>query len=633
MNVAADLTSRPGSRRAVFISYRRDDSSGFAGRLHHSVIEHFGTSRVFRDVDSIEPGIDFVRAIEASLAACGALVVVIGREWLDARAADGSRRLDNPRDLVRLEVATALARGMLVIPVLVEGATMPSAGRLPADLADLARRNAIEVSDSRWAFDVSRLVSALEKGLPPEPWWSKVRRLPSRRGWATTVAVLAVLGVLGVSLRAMTSPGSSPSVMTGGFNVEVAEFTAVDGQGRSVASAEAPALADSVYRELATTLAVFNTQGLDVQVRGPADNVTVGGRTAEQRARSAESRARKTRADLIVYGTLRLDDGAALQPEFFLSERTLVGSEELAGQHDMGSALSVPGDITRNPVAAALVRDQLVERAAAFAQFAIGLGYYALDRLPEAFERFGVAADAPSWDQQDGKEVVHLFLGNVALKQRDFAAGLEQYRRALSLNPDYGRALLGIGEATFQLGRGDCEVGQVDAPAMETALDSFVRAGSARVQPQISLVPVRAALGRARVHACVTQALVADRTSAAVMEYRTVIDAADRETNEAVRELTAEAYAGLGYMSLPRDGAAEPDKQYRAALGQYQRALDLTRRDDRRAFFNSMKGFLYGRLGQLDKAEDAYDRAIRLERDPSQRQHWQDARAKLREPS
>lgn len=614
----------------MFISYRRDDSSGFAGRLHHSLIEHFGPGTVFRDVDSIDPGRDFVRAIQDSLLACGALVVVIGREWLDARGRDGSRRLDDPRDLVRIEVATALEQGMLVMPVLVEGAPMPSAERLPPDLAELPRRNAIELSDSRWNFDVGRLVAALEKGLPPDSWWSRVARLWARRRWMAIAGVLAIVAVLAGSLGAVTSGSRSGSAMTGGFNVEVADFPAFDGQGRPVESPEGRVLADAVHRELGTTLAVLNTEGLDVQIRGPADDVVIEGRTPEQRAKSAESRAKKTRADLIVYGTLRLDGDADLQPEFFLSQRTLVGSEELAGQHDMGEALRTTGDFTRNPVAAMLLRQQVVERAAAFTQFVIGLGYYAVDRPPEALERFRLAADAPSWDEDAGKEVVHLFLANVALKQRDLAGAIEGYERALASNPEYGRALLGVGEARFQIGRGDCEAGRVDVPALETSLESFARAAAARIQPPISLVPVRAAFGRARVHTCLTQALVADQTREAEREFRTVIDAGNRQSNDAIRELTAEAHAGLGYLALPHEGDPEPQKEYRTALGEYQRALDLTRKDERKAFFHSMKGFLYGRLGELEKAEAAYDEAIRLEPDASERQRWQDARAELR---
>ena len=157
---------------SVFISYRRDDESGHAGRLHDDLGERLGPDRLFIDVDALEPVVDFVEAIERALGASAVLLAVIGRRWLEAADAHGRRRLDNPDDFVRLEVATALARGVRVIPVLVQGATVPAAEHLPEPLRPLVRRHAIELSDERWDYDVGRLVGAMERvlgerALPP----------------------------------------------------------------------------------------------------------------------------------------------------------------------------------------------------------------------------------------------------------------------------------------------------------------------------------------------------------------------------------------------------------------------------------------------------------------------------------
>ncbi|MDP9386422.1 MAG: toll/interleukin-1 receptor domain-containing protein, partial [Actinomycetota bacterium] len=145
----------------MFISYRREDASGFAGRLHDDLTEHFGPARVFRDVETIEPGADFADVIGKSLESCRAFVAVIGREWVVS--SDGRRRLDDPTDWVRVEVAAAIERdGVTVLPVLVEGVSMPEADELPEPLRPLTRYNALEVSDSRWDYDVQRLVDRLE---------------------------------------------------------------------------------------------------------------------------------------------------------------------------------------------------------------------------------------------------------------------------------------------------------------------------------------------------------------------------------------------------------------------------------------------------------------------------------------
>jgi hypothetical protein len=149
----------------IFISYRRDDSAAHAGRLHDRLAAHFGAGQVFMDVDDIAPGADFAAQIEARVASCDAMVVVIGRNWLSSRNEHGHLRLNDPDDLVALEVASALRRRALVIPVLVGGARMPRAGDLRADLRGLAGRNALQVDDSDFQRDTGELIAALEKRL------------------------------------------------------------------------------------------------------------------------------------------------------------------------------------------------------------------------------------------------------------------------------------------------------------------------------------------------------------------------------------------------------------------------------------------------------------------------------------
>ena len=147
---------------SIFVSYRRTDAPGHAGRLYDRLVERLGEAGVFKDLDSMEPGADFVEVIEETIARCDALIAVIGRDWL-ARGQDGSRRLDDPEDWVRLEIANALARRIRVVPVLVGGASMPSAADLPEDLQPLARRHAVELSETAWAAQVSQLIDALER--------------------------------------------------------------------------------------------------------------------------------------------------------------------------------------------------------------------------------------------------------------------------------------------------------------------------------------------------------------------------------------------------------------------------------------------------------------------------------------
>lgn len=146
----------------VFISYRRADTAGHAGRICDDLDRQFGRAVAFRDIDSIDAGADFVDALEHAIGAARVCIVLIGDTWLSQRHMDGTRRLDDPDDHVRREIELALANDdLLVLPVLVEGAVMPNAEQLPSSLVRLARLQAVELSDSRWDFDLSRVATVL----------------------------------------------------------------------------------------------------------------------------------------------------------------------------------------------------------------------------------------------------------------------------------------------------------------------------------------------------------------------------------------------------------------------------------------------------------------------------------------
>jgi formylglycine-generating enzyme required for sulfatase activity len=148
----------------IFLSYRRDDAAGWTGRLADDLRREFPGYHVFYDLASIEIGEDFVDTMRRSMADCAVVLVMIGKSWINAKDDAGNRRLDDPEDWVRIEVAEALQRqGLRVVPVLVGGASMPKPSELPEPLKPLARRNAHEISDRRWEYDVTQLVAALKK--------------------------------------------------------------------------------------------------------------------------------------------------------------------------------------------------------------------------------------------------------------------------------------------------------------------------------------------------------------------------------------------------------------------------------------------------------------------------------------
>jgi tetratricopeptide (TPR) repeat protein len=164
------------SSGGVFISYRRQETAPYARSLREELTKRLGAHQVFMDVDSIAVGVDFVEAIDQAVDACQVLLALVGPQWLTITDAEGQRRLDNPEDTVRLEIQAALARDVRVIPVLVDNTPMPSRQQLPDSLESLARRNALELSYNRYAYDLGRLLEAVEKvvghtaaSTPPPP--------------------------------------------------------------------------------------------------------------------------------------------------------------------------------------------------------------------------------------------------------------------------------------------------------------------------------------------------------------------------------------------------------------------------------------------------------------------------------
>ena len=159
---AGPITNMSGR---IFISYRREETAYPAGWLYERLTDRFGGGRIFKDVDSINLGDDFVDVITRAVASCDVLLVLIGGEWSTILDAQGKRRLDDRDDFVRLEIEAALTRDVRVIPVLVDGATMPSADELPDSLAKLVRKQSLELSPSRFEFDAGRLMKVLDSTL------------------------------------------------------------------------------------------------------------------------------------------------------------------------------------------------------------------------------------------------------------------------------------------------------------------------------------------------------------------------------------------------------------------------------------------------------------------------------------
>jgi len=173
----------PTEKGRIFISYRRVDTSHVAGRIYDRLSAYFGEKAIFMDVEAIDGGVDFVKVLENAVQSCDVVITLIGRQWLNIKDKRGERRLDNPEDFVRIEIAAALSRDIRVIPVLVDGVNMPHSTELPENLKPLARRNVLQVIHRSFNADANRLISHLERALEAaeESKVLKVQRLKEKQ--------------------------------------------------------------------------------------------------------------------------------------------------------------------------------------------------------------------------------------------------------------------------------------------------------------------------------------------------------------------------------------------------------------------------------------------------------------------
>jgi hypothetical protein len=193
----------------IFISYRRADSGDIAGRVNEHLIGAFGADAVFKDSEDIPPGADFRGVLRREVAKSDVMLVLIGQKWLTITDAAGKRRLDDLNDWVRFEVESGLQMGTRVIPVLLNGTSIPNAGDLPDTLRELAYKNAISVrNDPDFSGDMRRLITSLEAG----------KTIPARENKFVKLlrdpAVQALIGIAGIIITVLfavlSSGGNNP---------------------------------------------------------------------------------------------------------------------------------------------------------------------------------------------------------------------------------------------------------------------------------------------------------------------------------------------------------------------------------------------------------------------------------------
>jgi hypothetical protein len=331
-----------------------------------------------------------------------------------------------------------------------------------------------------------------------------------------------------------------------------------------------------------------------------------------------------------VYGELGVGPlGTSLRPEFYLSsDLVLRGAEELidaqAGEHRLGAAIERPGDVAENQLVYADLHKELAARVKVLADVAAGLVFLNnSDRAAEAAPSFQAAEDVQGWGDDEGKEVLHLLLGNAKLRwfsqaiqaapTRPGVAQLllddaaDHYRHALRIDPQYARAQLGLAEATFLRAQGSCQPERADRAGLERAARLFTAAGRLANQPHTADVGTKVAFGLGRTYVCLTIAGI-DRQSQARQELATVLcdyHPAPGTHNPRVELLAAEAHGQLGALDYDLAVKTGSRQRYQAAAS-YEQALMLSNgRPDRQWKFYDVLAAVYQRLGDTIRAQQA----------------------------
>lgn len=474
----------------IFISYRRDDAAAWAGRIASDLRQRFGPGAVFQDIDAIEAGEKFVAAIERALASSSAVLVLIGPAWLSIRDRNGLRRLDDPRDVVHLEVSKALQReGLRVIPVLVGGAQMPGPNDLAEGLKPLAEINAHEISDKRWEYDFSTLAQVLAKipalaagipaqrgGQPDSPpratgrtdRWFSARAVSF--GAAVAAAVLAIWFALGwqkppPAQFAIDRPGNNEVLPLAENQSWMLEGKLPRAAGAQPASGE-PTIEVEVFRlperrpipqtgklRVSTQRGVwsFESASFDGQAEyelvatvfmdGKSDyhRVTVQGvPKATAYLREVEMERESRGASKVA--TAKLDSASidALKRQVYRLQEEFI-QHITSGDLDAAQEKAVKALDLLDPVIPAYPNDKYLQNLRAYALKNYAVVMRERER-PKEFER-AVSAAAKMFEairEQDPRDAsAWNGLGSVALLRDEPQQALQYIERALELEPDY----------------------------------------------------------------------------------------------------------------------------------------------------------------------------------------------------
>jgi len=398
-------------------------------------------------------------------------------------------------------------------------------------------------------------------------------------------------------------PNWFPPVMTGEWNVVVSGF--VPSGDQSIPSRDARHISQVFFNRFSAELNELGAEtGVSVQVLGPEESPVMRGKTAEERENRAAELAKKMKADLVVFGVIqRQGDEYLLTPEFYVNIRNFYETEDVVGQHKLGSAIAILAGGEDSPPQVNLNRE-LSHRTQVLALVAKGLSLYFTHAYDDALVLFKRANQNDLWQFNTGREVIYLFQGNAAGRSNLLNDAELAYRKALEINPEYSRAYAGLGSVYYLYGLQGLtsENFSPNDDQMRQAISQFDQAIAAGDQPETADIPARVAFGKGQIY--LAQAFAGEDTlNSALESFRFVIDAYGDGTNSRIQELASESHARIGLVYRQKDELSN-------ALKEFDLARQLATSPSRRGLHWMTVADLHQKLNHPEEANSAYLKAI-----------------------
>jgi tetratricopeptide (TPR) repeat protein len=407
-------------------------------------------------------------------------------------------------------------------------------------------------------------------------------------------------------------PSFQPQVMSGEFNIAVAEMTVIGESGDITRSKDGQAVSEFLYTRLEGGFEELNLHDIRYEIWGPQQTGIVKGDTPEERSAAAQKLSKDKNADVIVYGVITSSEPARFSPEFYVDYEEFEQIEDVTGEHKMGSAMRIdlPFELTQMQV---VENPALSARANALSLITIGLAFLSVDDTDQASNYFHQAEALDGWFKSAGKEVIYMLLGNAYGRQASIEKSTEylstagqNYETALEIDPAYGRAKIGLAGVLYLMALGDpndASFDNIDLEMLDQAEKLFEEASDLENTPESANISTKSAFGLGQIYFVKSQTQGDGWIERAKNEFNIVIE--DYEAGDVrLREIVSHAYARIALIAW-LEGDIDTAVEF------YRKAIEVASPFFQGYYYASI-GEIYTTANRIEEAREAYSEALRI---------------------